>query len=99
MQGRRVVKEPTHSRRPCASADDASAPVRLCTVRLSCPSSLKLLALNTLPTKGILMALEADGPRDTSPLSEALLAPSTVRMFGRKFLGLHIGDLGANAAS
>ena len=46
------------------------------------------------------MAPEAEGPRDeVTPLSEALLASSTVRLFGRKFVGLNIGDLGANAAS
>ncbi len=32
-------------------------------------------------------------------LTETLLAPSTIRLFGRKFTGLAIGDLGLGAAS
>ena len=32
-------------------------------------------------------------------LTEALLAPSTIRLFGRPFLGLKIGDLGLGASS
>src|SRR5277367_871222 len=32
-------------------------------------------------------------------LTEALLAPSTIRLFGRKFTGLTIGDLGLGESS
>src|SRR5580704_15646138 len=32
-------------------------------------------------------------------LTEALLAPSTIRLFGRKFTGLQVGDLGLGASS
>jgi hypothetical protein len=39
------------------------------------------------------------GRKDADPLGEGLFAPATVRLFGRRFDGLEIKDLGLNPAS
>jgi hypothetical protein len=46
-------------------------------------------------------ASSPDAPPAASPpfLREALFAPSTVRLFGRLFEGLHLGELGVNPDS